>query len=101
MVSGSRFLPRVTNLKCEGTITLVSATTDGPIKVDNLLLNMNRASLRGHCCGCSPNMEKCIEYSSRVNVKPLVKTFSLRDFTEAYDDVMGNRAQFRNVIVFP
>jgi propanol-preferring alcohol dehydrogenase len=91
----------VSNLIYLGTITLVSATTDGPIKVDNLLLNMNRATLRGYACGCSPDMEKCIEYSARVNVKAMVKSFSLEDFAPAYDGVIGNSAKFRNVIVFP
>lgn len=46
-----------------GTITLVSATTDAPIKVWNLLLNMNRATLRGWCCGDALDMEKCVRFS--------------------------------------
>ncbi|KAJ5801645.1 uncharacterized protein N7518_003713 [Penicillium psychrosexuale] len=64
-----------------GTITLVSATTDGPIQVDNLLLNMNRATLRGFACGCAPDMEKCIEYSATNNVKAMIKVFTMDEFT--------------------
>lgn len=92
---------KVSDQEYQGTITLVSAATDGPIKVDNLLLNMNRATLRGYACGCSPDMEKCIEYSSRIDVKPMVTTFALEDFELAYNGVMANSAKFRNVVVFP
>jgi len=47
-----------------GTITLVSAATDGLIKVNNLLLNMNRASLRGWSCGCASDTESCVKFST-------------------------------------
>ncbi len=69
--------------------------------MDNLLLNMNRATLRGYACGCAPDMEKCIVYSSRAGVKPMVKTFELGDFERAYEGVMTNTSKFRNVVVFP
>lgn len=84
-----------------GTITLVSAATDGPIQVDNLLLNMNRATLRGFACGCAPDMEKCIEYSATNNVKAMIKVFTMDEFTQAYNGVMDSTAKFRHVIVFP
>lgn len=46
-----------------GTITLVSAATDGKIEVDNLLLNMNRAYLRGWSCGSGFESDECIQFS--------------------------------------
>ncbi|KAI1830547.1 hypothetical protein DTO006G1_5460 [Penicillium roqueforti] len=91
-------IPAVTK---NGTITLVSAATDGPIQVDNLLLNMNRATLRGFACGCAPDMEKCIEYSATNNVKAMIKVFTMDEFTQAYNGVMDSTAKFRHVIVFP
>ncbi|GAD94672.1 predicted protein [Paecilomyces variotii No. 5] len=94
----SSVLPAVAK---NGTITLVSAATDGPIQVSNLLLNMSRATLRGYACGCASDTEQCIKYSALGNVKAMVKEFSIDQFTEAYNSVMDNTAVFRNVIVFP
>jgi D-arabinose 1-dehydrogenase-like Zn-dependent alcohol dehydrogenase len=84
-----------------GMVTLVSAATDGDIKVSNLLLNMSRATLRGFSCGCSPDSEKCIKFSTQSNVKAMVKEFSIEEFDKAYQGVIENTARFRNVIVFP
>ena len=105
-----------------GTITLVSAATDGKIEVMNLLLNMNRATLRGWSCGANADTEECIKFSTLagvvcpfpsvsdcgtffflvfyLDVKSMVKTFSLDEFSEAYRDLITGRPQFRNVIVF-
>jgi len=84
-----------------GTVTLVSAAVDGKIQVDNLVLNMNRAALRGWCCGCAPDMEQCVKFSTLSDVKSMVKEFPLEEYPIAYDGVMANKARFRNVIVFP
>ncbi|KAF9062148.1 hypothetical protein BDP27DRAFT_1451905 [Rhodocollybia butyracea] len=73
----SAILPAVA---INGTITLVSAATDGQIQVSNLLLNMNRATLRGFCCGCSPDMEKCVKFSTQSNVKAMVQEFPIEQF---------------------
>ena len=51
-----------------GTITLVSAATDGKIEVMNLLLNMNRATLRGWSCGANADTEECIKFSTLAGV---------------------------------
>lgn len=64
-------------------------------------LNMNRATLRGFACGCAPDMEKCIQFSTISGVKAMVKEFSMDEFSQAYDGVMNNTANFRHVIVFP
>ncbi|KZT28016.1 GroES-like protein [Neolentinus lepideus HHB14362 ss-1] len=84
-----------------GTVTLVSAAVDGNIEVANLLLNMNRASVRGWCCGTAPDMEQCVKFSTVADVKSFVQTYPLEEFPNAYDRVMSNDARFRNVIVFP
>ncbi|KAF8645724.1 hypothetical protein AX16_007592 [Volvariella volvacea WC 439] len=83
-----------------GTITLVSAATDAPIQVENLLLNLNRGTLRGWCCGDALDMEKCVRFSDLANIKTMVQTYTLEEFANAYDGVMQNKAKFRNVIVF-
>lgn len=57
----SALLPAVAK---NGTITLVSAATDAPVKVQNLLLNMHRATLRGWCCGGAADMEQCVRFST-------------------------------------
>ncbi|KLO17370.1 GroES-like protein [Schizopora paradoxa] len=84
-----------------GTVTLVSAATDGNIEVSNLLLNMKRATLRGWSCGGGYETDECIRFSTLTGVKSMVKEFSLEQFTEAYQDLTNGRPQFRNVIVFP
>lgn len=101
-----------------GTVTLVSAATDAPIEVWNLLLNMNRATIRGWCCGASPDMEQCVKFSTvsstficlflmscliilDVDVKAIVQEYPLEEYSNAYVGVMTNKARFRNVIVFP
>ncbi|KAH9832874.1 chaperonin 10-like protein [Rhodofomes roseus] len=84
-----------------GTVTLVSAAVDGKIQVENLVLNMNRAALRGWCCGCAPDMEQCVKFSTLSDVKSMVQTFPLEEYPSAYDGVQANKARFRNVIVFP
>ncbi|KAJ5247902.1 hypothetical protein N7468_002885 [Penicillium chermesinum] len=94
----SAILPAISK---NGMITLVAAATDGPIKVDNLLLNINRAALRGFACGCAQDTEKCISYATAKGIKAKVREFSLENFTEAYEDVMRNTANLRNVVVFP
>ncbi|KAF8884640.1 chaperonin 10-like protein [Infundibulicybe gibba] len=94
----SKIIPAVAK---NGTVMLVSAAVDGDIKVHNLVLNMNRASLKGWCCGCAPDMEKCVKYSISAGIKPIVQEYSLDDFVNAYDCVIKNTARFRNVIVFP
>ncbi|KAH8120302.1 chaperonin 10-like protein [Phellopilus nigrolimitatus] len=93
----STILPAVAR---NGTITLVSAATDGNIEVSNLLLNLNRATLRGWSCGGGYESDECIRFSTLADIKSMVKTFSLEQFTEAYDDLINGRPQFRNVIVF-
>lgn len=47
-----------------GTVTLVSAAEDGKIEVDNLMLNMSRAAVRGWSCGCAPATEQCVKFSA-------------------------------------
>jgi len=94
----SRIIPTVAK---NGTIMLVSAAVDTEIKFYNLVLNMNRASLKGRCCGCAPDMENCVKYSMDTGVKSIVEEHSLEDFASAYEAVMKNKARFRNVIVFP
>ncbi|KAH9939858.1 chaperonin 10-like protein [Amylocystis lapponica] len=84
-----------------GTVTLVSAATDAPVQVSNLLLNMNRAALRGWCCGCAADMEQCVKFSLVADVKAIVQEYSLEEYAKAYDGVIANEARFRNVIVFP
>ncbi|PBK63959.1 GroES-like protein [Armillaria solidipes] len=84
-----------------GTVTLVSAATDTEVKVWNLQLNMNRATIRGWSCGAAPDMEKCVSFSTIANVKPIVTEHTLEEFSEAYEGVMKNTARFRNVVVFP
>lgn len=84
-----------------GTITLVSAATDGNIEVSNLLLNMKRATLRGWSCGGGYEMDECIRFSALAGVKAMVKTFSFEQFQEAYHDLIHGQPKFRNVIVFP
>lgn len=84
-----------------GVITLVSAATDGHIQVPNLLLNINRATLRGFACGCAADAESCFRYSAISKVKAVVQEFSIEEFTGAYDSVMSGTASVRNVIVFP
>ncbi|EED85179.1 predicted protein [Postia placenta Mad-698-R] len=94
----SAILPAVAK---NGTITLISAATDGPVEVSNVLMNMNRATLRGFACGCAPDTEQCIRFSTLQGVKPMVQEFSVEQFTDAYTAVMANKARFRNVVVFP
>jgi len=84
-----------------GTITLVSAATDGNIKVANLMLNMKRATLRGWSCGGGYETDECIRFSILAGVKSMVKTFSLDEFPKAYDDLIHGQPKFRNVITFP
>lgn len=92
----SKIIPAVAK---NGTVMLVSAAVDGDIRVQNLVLNMNRATIKGWCCGCAPDMEDCLKYSLISGVKPIVQEFPFEKFAEAYDGV--NKAKFRNVIVFP
>lgn len=47
-----------------GTITLVAASWDAPIQVNNVFFNMNRITLRGWGCGCAPDMEQCAKFST-------------------------------------
>ena len=56
-----------------GTITLVSAAVDGNIEVSNLLLNMNRATLRGWSCGANCESEECIKFSSLTGRASLIE----------------------------
>lgn len=88
-------------MSASGVITLVSAATDGQVQISNLLLNMNRATLRGFACGCAVDAEKCINYSSANEVKAVVKSFTMDEFPRAYDSAMDGTAGLRNVIVFP
>lgn len=37
----------------------------------------------------------------RIDVKPMVQTFPLEEYPNAYESVQANKARFRNVIVFP
>lgn len=84
-----------------GTIMLVSAATDGKIQVDNLFLNMNRASLRGWSCGAAPDSEQTVKFAAEKGVKSIVQEFRMEEFEGAYQGVIANQARFRNVIVFP
>ncbi|PCH38836.1 GroES-like protein [Wolfiporia cocos MD-104 SS10] len=84
-----------------GTVTLVSAATDGKIEVENVMMNLRRATVRGWGCGCAPDTERCVTFSTMANVKSLVQEYSLEEFARAYAGVMENKARFRNVIVFP
>lgn len=70
-----------------------------PDQVDSLLLNTNRATVRGYACGCSPDTETYAAYSSRIDVKVMAKTFPLEGSSQAYDGAMANRAQFCNGIL--
>ncbi|KAL4262001.1 zinc-containing alcohol dehydrogenase family protein [Pleurotus pulmonarius] len=83
-----------------GTVTLVSAATDKPIEVWNLTMNMNRATIRGWCCGCAQDMEKCVKFATQTDIKTMVQEYTLDQFADAYDASMQNKARFRNVIVF-
>ncbi|KAF7426426.1 hypothetical protein PC9H_008794 [Pleurotus ostreatus] len=83
-----------------GTVTLVSAATDKPIEVWNLTMNMNRATIRGWCCGCAQDMEECVKFATQTDIKTMVQEYTLDQFAHAYDATMQNKARFRNVIVF-
>ncbi|KAJ8516159.1 hypothetical protein ONZ45_g6503 [Pleurotus djamor] len=84
-----------------GTVMICSAATDKPLEVWNLTLNLNRATVKGWCCGCAQDMEKCVRFAQQTGVKTIVQEFPFDSFLEAYQGVVDNKSNFRNVIVFP
>ncbi|KAI0060475.1 GroES-like protein [Artomyces pyxidatus] len=94
----SKVLPAVAR---GGVITVVSAATDGEVKVSTLLLNLKRATVRGWACGASSDTEQCVRFSHLADVKAMVKEYKLDEFAEAYENMITGGPKFRNVIVFP
>ncbi|KAI0322079.1 chaperonin 10-like protein [Amylostereum chailletii] len=84
-----------------GTVTLVSAAVDGDIRVQNVMMNMRRATLRGYGCGVARDAEACLRFSAMADIKSMVREYKLEQYAEAYDDMIAGGPKFRNVIVFP
>jgi len=84
-----------------GTIMLVSATTDGKIEIDNILFNMSRVTLKGWSCGAAKDTEECVNFAALAGIRSMVETYSLEEFPKAYDILKTGNPKFRNVITFP
>ncbi|KAL5535505.1 hypothetical protein ACEPAF_3599 [Sanghuangporus sanghuang] len=57
-----------------------------------------------HCTACQThifNSSCCIDFSFLAGAKSMVKTYSIEQFKEAYEDLVQGKPQFHNVIVFP
>jgi D-arabinose 1-dehydrogenase-like Zn-dependent alcohol dehydrogenase len=56
----SEIIPAITK---NGTVMVVAAATDKEVRYSSLFANMHRATIRGWCCGASPDSENCLKFS--------------------------------------
>ncbi|KZV99849.1 GroES-like protein [Exidia glandulosa HHB12029] len=90
-------------LKKAGTLVQVGAdfSPEGnEMRVPNVYIVTNRLSLIGWTCGSSKDTENCMRFSAMTGIKPIVETFSLDQFCEAYDKVMHGNPRLRCVVTF-
>jgi len=84
-----------------GMVVVVGVPTDGkPIEVNPMDLISSIGGVRGMTCGYAAENEASIRFSVQHGVKSMVTEYPLDKAQEAYDDVMGGKPRFRNVIVF-
>ncbi|KZV83501.1 NAD(P)-binding protein, partial [Exidia glandulosa HHB12029] len=70
------------------------------MEVSNPLLVNNRATVMGWTCGASKATENCVRFSVMAGIKPIVETFPLASFPEAYDKLLYGSPNLRCVITF-
>lgn len=83
-----------------GTLAIVGTPNDGKaLGVNTMDLISKSAKVRGLVCGAAASNDKFTRWCSMVDIKSMVQEWPLEKANEAFEDTMGGKPKFRNVLV--
>lgn len=87
----------VDGLGVDGKLLMVAATGE-PIEVSPMQLLMGRKSAAGWPSGTAIDSEDTLKFSAMTGTKPMIEEYSLDNVSEAFEQMMNNKARFRVVL---
>jgi len=87
----------VDGLGIDGKLLMVAATGE-PIEVSPMQLLMGRKSAAGWPSGTAIDSEDTLKFSAMTGTKPMIEEYSLDNVSEAFEQMMNNKARFRVVL---
>ncbi|PSO57037.1 MAG: alcohol dehydrogenase [Cyanobacteria bacterium SW_12_48_29] len=81
----------------DGTLLVVGVSGE-PIEVSPLQLIMGRKSILGWPSGHAKDSEETLNFSALGGIGPQIETFPLERISEAYEQMISNKARFRVVL---
>ena len=87
----------INGLGPNGSLLVVGASQDA-IEVSPLQLIAGRKSIQGWASGSAADSEDTLRFSAISGVRPMIEKFPLAKVNEAYDRMLGGKAEFRVVL---
>ena len=89
--------PLVGGLTVDGQLLVIAATND-PMEITPFSLIAARKLVSGWPSGTAIDSEDTLKFSAQSNTMPMVETYPLDQVSEAYDQMINNKAKFRVVL---
>ena len=86
-------------LKEGGKLMLVGTNTKSMEFSINPII-FGKKSIQGWVDFDNEMKKKCLEFSLKNEIKPMVQTFKFEELQKGYDDMCSGKARFRSVIKF-
>ena len=87
----------VDGLSVNGKLLILGATPQ-PIEVSPLQLIKGRKSIQGWHGGHAQDAEESLNFSALAGIRPKIEVFPLEQVSQAYQQMLHNRARFRVVL---
>lgn len=87
----------IDGLNIKGTMIIIGVTND-PIKVSPSQLVSGQKSIKGWPSGDAKASEDTLSFSSLQDIRPKIETYPLERASEAYQQMITNKALFRAVL---
>lgn len=89
--------PLVGGLAIDGELLVVAATNE-PMEITPFSLIAARKLVSGWPSGTAIDSEDTLKFSARSGAMPMVETYPLDQVTDAYEQMINNKAKFRVVL---